>query len=119
LTYTPEQIEAAINEGWLSKSRYSDTDYEESGWDGLSYGHDAPDNKVTLTLQDGSGDTFELEVVEAEPGGEGHGEEVWIVVKVGDQLFKKDGYYASHYGTDWDGSFREVKAQQKYVTVYQ
>jgi hypothetical protein len=52
-------------------------------------------------------------------GGEGQGEKRWVVVKIGDQLFKKDGYYASHYGTDWDGPFREVNQVEKTVTVYE
>lgn len=65
-----------------------------------------------------NGGTYPLSVVEADTGGEGHGEYVFIVVKVGDQLFRKEGYYASHYGTDWDGRFEEVEAYEKTVTDY-
>lgn len=46
-------------------------------------------------------------------GGEGGGESAYLVIGVtfpdGDSKFyMKTGYYASHYGTDWDGSFTEV-----------
>lgn len=44
---------------------------------------------------------------------------VWIVVKVGDQLFKKTGWYASHSGHDWDGDTTEVHATEKTITVYE
>lgn len=35
-------------------------------------------------------------------GGEGKGEEYWVIFKVGDELFKVDGYYASWDGISWD-----------------
>lgn len=71
--------------------------------------------RETLTV---NGEKYDLELVEADTGGEGHGEYVFVVVKVGDQLFRKEGYYASHYGTDWDGDFEEVEAYEKTVTDY-
>lgn len=63
------------------------------------------------------GETVEVHPV-ASYGGEGMGNDIWFVVRIGDQLFEKDGYYASHYGTDWDGDFYEVKPAQKTVTIY-
>jgi len=57
----------------------------------------------------------------AEDGGEGQGDDIWFVFEVKDtgQLFKKSGYYASHYGTDWDGPLEEVRAVQRMVTFYE
>lgn len=56
-------------------------------------------------------------------GGEGHGENVYMVFRLvnddGTFFFKKDGYYASHYGTDWDGPFSQVTPVQKMVTFYE
>lgn len=69
----------------------------------------------TITLRD---ETVEVSEV-AQEGGMDEGSSIWFVVRIGDQLFRKDGYYASHYGTDWDGAFYEVKAAQKTVTVYE
>jgi hypothetical protein len=65
-----------------------------------------------------------VSVAEADTGGEGHGEDVYIVFKTIDtkgdtQYWRKDGYYASHYGTDWDGDFREVRLIERIVTFYE
>ncbi len=65
------------------------------------------------------GETVVPKVVEADTGGEGHGESCHYVFQVGDQLFRKDGYYASHYGTDWDGSLYEVQAVERTATLYE
>lgn len=56
---------------------------------------------------------------EAAFGGRDQGSEAWVVFRVGDQLFRKQGYYASHYGFDWDGTFEEVVATPKTITVYE
>lgn len=47
------------------------------------------------------------------------GEEIWIVIKVGDQFFKKTGWYYSHSGAKWNDGVTEVKPVQKFVTVYE
>lgn len=35
-------------------------------------------------------------------GGEGKGEEYWVVLSVGEQLFRVDGFYASWDGVTWE-----------------
>lgn len=52
-------------------------------------------------------------------GGMDQGSDIWVVFRLGDQLFKKSGFYASHYGTDWDGPLVEVKPVEKTVTVFE
>jgi hypothetical protein len=56
-------------------------------------------------------------------GGEGHGENVYMVFRLvnaqGTHFFKKEGYYASHYGTDWDGPFSQVTPVERMVTFYE
>lgn len=43
-------------------------------------------------------------------GGEGQGDERWVVFSVGDQLFRVEGSYASWDGTTWDyPSLEEVE----------
>lgn len=37
-------------------------------------------------------------------GGEGMGEEYWVIFKVGEELFEVDGYYSSWDGVSWDGA---------------
>lgn len=44
-------------------------------------------------------------------GGEGQGDERWLVLKVGDRHFRKNGWYASHYGSSWEGDFEEVNSR--------
>jgi hypothetical protein len=67
--------------------------------------------------------TLRGEVVQVVPvenfGGEGKGDDTWVVFQLGTQLFRKSGYYASHYGTDWDGPLEEVRPVQKMVTFYE
>jgi hypothetical protein len=60
-----------------------------------------------------------VEFVEQVGGGEGEGEHVHLVLRVGDRYFKKEGYYASYDGTTWDGDFREVKPAEKTIMVYE
>ena len=59
-----------------------------------------------------------LEVVEYDGGGEGHGEYIYLVFKIGDRYFRKTGYYASFDGSNWDGSLEEVEPFEKTVTDY-
>lgn len=65
-----------------------------------------------------------VELVESDTGGEGHGEDIYMVFKTTDadgtvQYWRKDGYYASYDGSDWDGDFREVRPQERVVTFYE
>lgn len=94
--YTAVEVEAAIEAADLT-------------WDDLSCGSE------TFKLR---GESVETESV-ADWGGEDEGSNRGFVFKIGDQLFRKDGYYASHYGTEWDGEFREVHEATKTVTVYE
>lgn len=57
-------------------------------------------------------------------GGEGDGEERYVVFKISkdgvDQYFRYDGYYASWDGTTWDDlTPREVKPQERIVVFYE
>lgn len=61
-------------------------------------------------------------VVASDPGGEGHGENIWVVVRTDEtgQTFRIDGYYASYGdGSQYDDVLREVRAQEKTVIVYE
>lgn len=107
MSFTAKQVEDALRvaaeggNGW-----YSDP------FQGLAY----EDSDIESVEINGVG--YPVEVVETDPGGEGHGESVYVIVKVGDQTFKKEGYYASHYGTDWDGDFFEVESREITVTKF-
>lgn len=51
----------------------------------------------------------------AETGGMDEGSNASVVFQIGNQMFKKEGYYASHYGYDWDGDLFEVESYVRQV----
>lgn len=99
--FTARQVEEAID------------NHEELSWSEIAW--EDYDDEVKLSID---GEDVGFEIVMSDPGGEGHGENVSLVIKVGDQLFHKSGYYASHHGTDWDGVVSEVEAYEKVTVAY-
>jgi hypothetical protein len=61
--------------------------------------------------------------VEATYGGEGKGDEYWVVISITDgtvtRYFRKDGWYASYTGGELDGDTREVTPQERTVVFYE
>jgi hypothetical protein len=59
----------------------------------------------------------------AEYGGEGDGDQYWVVISISDgtttRYFRKDGYYASYDGGYLDGDTREVKPAERLVVFYE
>jgi len=56
-------------------------------------------------------------------GGEGMGDQLWFVFKITDdagneRLFRRNGWYQSYSGGEFDGPTEEVKPVEKVVTVY-
>jgi hypothetical protein len=73
-----------------------------------------------------SEETFEnlTAKVVSEYGGEGQGDQYWMVISLSDaqstRYFRKDGYYASYGdGGNLDGSIYEVKPAERLVTFYE
>lgn len=50
--------------------------------------------------------------------GDGDGSEMWLVIRVGDQLFRKTGRYSSWGESGFDGTLYEVEPYTKSVTFY-
>lgn len=114
--YTAAQVEAVIDaadvewsyaEDWHAAGTYKD-------WRGDDV--EQEDNRLRLDID---GETVYAEFAGGKMPAEGGGERVYAVIKVGDQFFQKNGYYARHYGTDWDGSLDEVHPVEKVVTIYE
>lgn len=59
----------------------------------------------------------------AEYGGEGEGDQYWVVISLSDgevtRYFRKDGWYASYDGGELDGDTSEVRPAEKTVVVYE
>jgi len=60
----------------------------------------------------------ELEYVD-EYGGEGKGDDYWVVFKIGEQYFRVDGWYASYDGGELDGEPYEVSPKEQTITTYE
>lgn len=52
-------------------------------------------------------------------GGEGQGDDYWVVFKCGEQYFRVDGWYASYDGGELDGELYEVFPRQVTSTFYE
>jgi hypothetical protein len=63
------------------------------------------------------GETVDVKLVH-ETGGMDKGSNASMTFKIGDQFFTKEGYYASHYGYEWDGPFFESKPVERVITEY-
>lgn len=86
-----------------------ETQMREFSWDDI-YGGERFDTSIGR-----------IEVVEVDSGGEGHGESIYAVVKVVEtgQLFRMNGSYMSHYGSEWDGDLYPVTAVERTVVFYE
>lgn len=97
------------------RNRFSQGYYGDYFWETFAYGNTG-DTEGSVWI-----DGTEYDVVNeaSKTGSEGDWQtEIYVVVKVGEQYFRKSGHYASHDGTYWDGRFEEVKPQEKPVTVW-
>lgn len=56
--------------------------------------------------------------VSSEGGYEGGGDYMDVVFRIGDQLFRKQGFYSSYDFNEWDGDLEEVEEYQELVTKY-
>lgn len=74
------------------------------------------------TSNEGTRDNLTAKVV-AEYGGEGQGDQYWMVVSISDgtttRYFRRDGWYASYDGGTLDGETYEVKPQERLITFYE
>lgn len=120
MTYTAREVQNALeNLTWESETPA----YDEH-W------HRIPGQTETHTAEfewniaeDSVGYTYDVlggvEVVDSDPGGEGHGEDIYIVFRVieTEQFFLINGsYYSYGDGSVYDGDMYEVRPFEKTVT---
>jgi hypothetical protein len=103
--YTAAEIDVALQE--------NEGDNYGEPWSALFY-YDY--SSETLPLR---GEEVPFELVESYDGGDREWEyEVYAVIKVGDQYFKREGVYRSHEGVTLDSATREVVEATKTVKVW-
>lgn len=114
MTYTVADVDRLFDEGF-DVPGYSSTYHVtgNSAWSNFKY--EELDNLPT-----------ELGVIKyvADYGGEGQGDDYWVVVKIvghdgTERYFRRDGWYASYSGGELDGPTVEVRPREKMVTVYE
>lgn len=98
-----EQVQNAINE---LDSLYEDEDNAPKRWD-YDYWTTVMDWEITYPI---TVDGVEYEVKLVEIGQEALDYEVYrAIIQIGNQFFRKNGWYSSHDGAYLDGSIDEVK----------
>jgi hypothetical protein len=105
---TAKQITEELIE-WHRKETSDETSYLEELMEDLEeiLGSDS------ITIPSG-----EVELVE-QFGGEGSGDDYWLVIKVGTKLFKVEGFHSSWEGANWDSAeLKEVEAREVTVVKY-
>jgi hypothetical protein len=102
------------------------TDQEKDQWRSVPYGTPLREELSIRFSKLAEERTKDLpKYIEADQyGGEGQGD-TWFSIKYfeeHDVYLKVSGWYQSHYGTDfsdWDDAVKEVKPQEKTITVYE
>lgn len=125
MSYTIKELDEAVQTGWNGTYTHWKTNevtpYHAEGWHSLIEEIDYRDKSFELP------DIGTVTLVESHGGGEGSGEERWIVFKVvsnpgtriaEERLFRRNGYYASFHGSDFDGPTEEVQPTEKSITVW-
>lgn len=92
---------------WASAEEGEEFDYFESAADCI---YDALDSGY-IDLPSGKASYVECF------GGEGKGDDYWMVFSVGEQLFRFAGYHDSWSGVSWDGTELEEVEAKEVITV--
>lgn len=110
MSYTATQVEEAVSE--LEENGFEDP--KDYGYSNVYEFIKGEEESVEVP---GIG---KLEFVD-EYGGEGQGDDYWVVFKTAEtgQLWRADGWYASHHGGEIDGEVYEVEPKEVVQTVYE
>lgn len=104
--YTAFEVEAAI-----------EATHPRSDWESLVWNLGYEGSRVTLKEITLRGEIVPVEKIAEDEGGQ-NAYDTFIIIKAGDQLFRKEGHYRSHCGDDWDGDFTEVEVAEQTITTY-
>jgi len=113
---TARQFENIVSEGVKGTYKTWKDEIVDTEYDGSDFWSEA-EGALSIILDD----EHTAQFFDGALGGEGSAEYIWQVWAVKDaegnlQYFKKEGYYASYDGSNWDGSLFEVEPFEKTVT---
>lgn len=117
MSFTLQDVDSAMeNEQFETFSQWRADHYKSDGWSSIEENdwYELSSGTGRVTLNDAEYQWSSVEFI----GGEGQGEYTAVIFEIDGRLFRKEGYYASHYGADWDGDLEEVEAYEKTVTDY-
>jgi len=117
----PNRKSSWTGEDWAGELREAYDIDEADDWSALSDNGSAWQEAKYESSED-TLDNLTAKVV-SEYGGEGKGDQYWMVVSLSDgettRYFRKDGWYASYDGGSLDGDTYEVKPAERLVTYYE
>lgn len=103
MSFTARQLEAGLRK-WEKKAKLDDELFMSLWYE----------EHIDLPNLDGIG---QVEVVECW-GGEGQGQSMGVIIKVGNRYFRMCGYYSSWDDSEMDGNLEEVKPVEVTRTEY-
>lgn len=128
--YTAEEVLEAFE----AHQDKLDDDLNEIFYDGPSTWKFKEDEQGRMVLKENAANSWDYEKIDVpfllrgvptevsiaeQTGGMDEGSNASITFQIGSQYFRKDGYYASHYGYEWDGAFYEVRPKRVTVTQFE
>lgn len=128
--YTAEEVLEAFE---AHQDKLGD-DLNEIFYDGPSTWKFKEDEQGRMVLKENAANSWDYEKIDVpfllrgvptevsiaeQTGGMDEGSNASITFQIGSQYFRKDGYYASHYGYEWDGAFYEVRPKRVTVTQFE
>jgi len=117
MSLTPDQFEELLKRYYTENADHDEfeddeEDYSDFSWHSVEWDFAQPVTVSGIVLQ-----------VEEQHGGEGQGDQLWIVVKATTpdgnvQYFRKSGWYASYDGGYYDYDLEEVFPKEILKTVW-
>jgi len=111
MSFTAADVEKAFHDGRIESPAWRNPEefVSHDSWSEIGYG----EGRIII-----DGEVYPWKSVEQIGGGEGSGEYTAVIFEVAGRLFRKEGWYASHYGSEFDGDFSEVEVYEKTVKDY-
>ena len=119
MSFVASDLEDAL-ESYGMDPETGDVDEEhdgEGGWEEVSeFAWGEEPFTVELEAEDGTKVPVEVKIVDYAHGT--YDGDTYLIFEALGRNFRKNGWTASHYGTEWEGSFEEVESEEKVVKYW-